>query len=314
MATHVLAEVLEYSGAHDSELLVLIILADQASRDTREAEVSMELIMKHTKKSERTVRYALRRLEALGEVSVVVGRGRGRCSVYRIANFVARNGANFAPFNDRDSADIRSAPANGPDSSAFRDPQRVQSLHPLENTKGANSAPFNSPEKGQVATEKGAIQRQEKGQSATDTYSVNYSVIPQQQTALSGSAARHPTERELAKVILHELNRRTFKPNGTGFEPVEPNLKPLSARIREYGADKVARVTVRKIMQWWGTNMEGFLRPKTLYNATNFANYVGEGRLKRSDGRKVVEAFTDEQIKIVRSPFEIPGEQGRITP
>jgi uncharacterized phage protein (TIGR02220 family) len=283
VATHVYAEVASYSKARLGARLVVLALADQASKETRIAHASIELLMRHSLLSERGVQQALRQLTAMGEISPVSNSVGGRTS----KSDAQRGHATYA--------------------NSYR-------VNEMRGVNGAKFAGFPESKTPQLPTKNPAASDTKTPQLPADTISVNSSVTPQQLTALSGSAARPPTERELAKVILHELNRRTFKPNGTGFEPVEPNLKPLSARIREYGADKVARVTVRKIMQWWGTNMEEFLRPKTLYNATNFANYVGEGRLKRSDGRKVVEAFTEEQIKIVRAPFEIPGEQGRITP
>lgn len=129
-------------------------------------------------------------------------------------------------------------------------------------------------------------------------------------TTLSSSAARSSTNRVVARQILHELNRRTFKKNGRGFPQTDANLNLISARIRETDAAIVFEVTRRKILQWWGSDMEPYLRPLTLYGQQKFSQYAGEigMKLRRVDKRKVSDAFTPEQLDVIQAPFSSPPE------
>ena len=75
------------------------------------------------------------------------------------------------------------------------------------------------------------------------------------------------------KAILIFLNEKT----GKKYQPVKANLSLISARLKEYSEDQLRQVIAKKCREW-GTDdkMAQYLRPKTLFNATNFANYAGE--------------------------------------
>jgi uncharacterized phage protein (TIGR02220 family) len=61
------------------------------------------------------------------------------------------------------------------------------------------------------------------------------------------------------------------------FQPVEANVRPAAARIREFGLTRVKAVIAAKAEQWRGDEkMEQYLRPATLFAASNFANYEGQ--------------------------------------
>jgi uncharacterized phage protein (TIGR02220 family) len=78
---------------------------------------------------------------------------------------------------------------------------------------------------------------------------------------------------EAARRVLAFLNEKA----GRAFEPCEPNIGLIIARIKEGATEeKLRQVVVRKCREWKGTEMEKYLRPKTLFNRTNFAQYVGE--------------------------------------
>ena len=74
--------------------------------------------------------------------------------------------------------------------------------------------------------------------------------------------------------VLEFLNSKT----GRHYEPVEETLKPIIARLRGGASvDDLRAVVAKKCREWAGDpKMEMYLRPKTLFNATNFANYKGE--------------------------------------
>lgn len=92
--------------------------------------------------------------------------------------------------------------------------------------------------------------------------------------------------RQHAKDILAFLNDKT----GRRYEPVEANLDPIVARLREGSTpDEVRAVVDLKCRQWIGDEgMTQYLRPATLFNRTKFANYKGElGSGRVSQERKV---------------------------
>lgn len=79
---------------------------------------------------------------------------------------------------------------------------------------------------------------------------------------------------DLAKTILSFLNEKT----GKNFRPVKANLDLIIARLNEgYEEDQFRQVIAMLTRKWSkDENMISYLRPKTLFNRTNFANYVGE--------------------------------------
>lgn len=80
--------------------------------------------------------------------------------------------------------------------------------------------------------------------------------------------------RAAARRVLDFLNEKT----GRNYEPVPANLDMIAARLKEGASEDHCRmVIVRKCDEWNGDeHMHKYLRPKTLFNRTNFANYKGE--------------------------------------
>lgn len=82
-----------------------------------------------------------------------------------------------------------------------------------------------------------------------------------------------------AKNMLKWFNecRRRYGISKRDFPESKSNLSLISARIREYDEDTVRQVVVMKTRQWASDEyMHKYIRPATLFNATNFAQYVGE--------------------------------------
>jgi uncharacterized phage protein (TIGR02220 family) len=78
---------------------------------------------------------------------------------------------------------------------------------------------------------------------------------------------------DVSKDVLQYLNQKT----GKGFMPVAANLDLIKARLKEgVTAEQIKAVIDAKVLEWAGSQkMEQYLRPKTLFAASNFANYVG---------------------------------------
>lgn len=82
--------------------------------------------------------------------------------------------------------------------------------------------------------------------------------------------------------VIAFLNARA----GRSFKPVAANVDPLVARFREgFTLQNCKSVIAKKVREWKGDDrMEEYLRPKTLFNRTNFANYEGELVEPKDDG------------------------------
>lgn len=74
--------------------------------------------------------------------------------------------------------------------------------------------------------------------------------------------------------VLNFLNEKT----GRNYQPVAANINLIASRIREGATvDQCRQVIAKKCREWRDDpGQEIYLRPKTLFNATNFANYQGE--------------------------------------
>lgn len=74
--------------------------------------------------------------------------------------------------------------------------------------------------------------------------------------------------------VLDFLNFKT----GRRYQPVDANIRMIAARLKE-GATlgECKQVIAKKCREWSGDEkMDEYLRPATLFNATKFAQYVGE--------------------------------------
>lgn len=95
------------------------------------------------------------------------------------------------------------------------------------------------------------------------------------ETLTLGFEAESPTKQLKADAIeiLNFLNEKA----GRNYEPVAANIRMIESRIKEYGKNKLQMMIARKCAAWKGNDkMEPYLRPKTLFNQTNCANYMGE--------------------------------------
>ncbi|MES2024476.1 MAG: conserved phage C-terminal domain-containing protein [Pseudomonadota bacterium] len=90
----------------------------------------------------------------------------------------------------------------------------------------------------------------------------------------SSSSSSSTTVNKDAAQILDHLNQQS----GRAYQAVQANLNLILARLKE-GAnlDQCKAVVDAKAREWLNDpKMVKYLRPKTIFNATNFAQYVGE--------------------------------------
>jgi uncharacterized phage protein (TIGR02220 family) len=101
--------------------------------------------------------------------------------------------------------------------------------------------------------------------------------VPEEEsTALSRRAAtphRGNGFSEESKAILRWLNEKA----GKNFQPVGAHLRFIEARLKDHEPWVLRKVVSMKSQKWQDDpKTREWLRPKTLFNETNFANYVGE--------------------------------------
>jgi uncharacterized phage protein (TIGR02220 family) len=107
------------------------------------------------------------------------------------------------------------------------------------------------------------------------------------QLTLSGRPDDAPVSEKLkatkqeAIEVLEFLNEKT----GRNYKPVDANVRMINARLKEYSIVELRQVVAKKTRDWrHDENMEKYLRPATLFNATNCAQYVGELGQRPVDG------------------------------
>ena len=105
----------------------------------------------------------------------------------------------------------------------------------------------------------------------------------EKKTTLSGKpdpAPKVDTTRQDARAVLEHLNKKV----GRKFKDVDATINMISARVREYSVQECIAVIDSKVNEWRDDHkMSQYLRPKTLFAASNFASYA-DGADKRSTG------------------------------
>lgn len=102
--------------------------------------------------------------------------------------------------------------------------------------------------------------------------------LPIESTTLSGKPdPDQPVKVKLSSAcgeVLTFLNEKT----GRNYRPVKANIEMIAARLKEGATvDECRQVIAKKCREWRADEkMESYLRPKTLFNRTNFAQYQGE--------------------------------------
>ncbi len=98
------------------------------------------------------------------------------------------------------------------------------------------------------------------------------SLIPDSPSPIK-TLSRSQVNGDVVHRILDFLNDKTEK----NYRPVKVNLDLIRQRLREGATEQQCRAVIAiKKRQWQGTDMEQYLRPKTLFNRTNFWQYHAE--------------------------------------
>jgi uncharacterized phage protein (TIGR02220 family) len=77
---------------------------------------------------------------------------------------------------------------------------------------------------------------------------------------------------DTADKVIDYLNSQA----GTRYKHTDTNRKLINARLKEYTKREVFDVITKKCAEWKGSEMERYLRPSTLFNATKFDEYLNQ--------------------------------------
>jgi uncharacterized phage protein (TIGR02220 family) len=92
---------------------------------------------------------------------------------------------------------------------------------------------------------------------------------------------------DTADKVIDYLNSQA----GTRYKHTDTNRKLINVRLKEYTKREVFDVITKKANEWRGTEMERYLRPSTLFNATKFEEYLNQKVIdKLSTGRNTQES------------------------
>src|SRR5918999_6304383 len=84
MAITIMEEIWQHSPTKDSELLLLLALADYADSVNGVCWPSVDRLARLIRKSERNTRYLLRKLEAGGHIAITIKGAKSKTNLYRI--------------------------------------------------------------------------------------------------------------------------------------------------------------------------------------------------------------------------------------
>ena len=80
--------------------------------------------------------------------------------------------------------------------------------------------------------------------------------------------------------VLNYLNQKIKSKSSSkrGFDiKSQANLKFINARLKSgYSKQDLIKVIDKKFKDWWGTSMQSYIRPETLFNETKFQGYINE--------------------------------------
>ena len=97
---------------------------------------------------------------------------------------------------------------------------------------------------------------------------------------VSSSSNENRQVKKQAEQVLRFLNEKT----GRSYRNVKTNLDFIENRLKSGASLADCRgVIARKVREWKGTDLEKYLRPATLFNATKFEQYVGEQEPEQAD-------------------------------
>lgn len=128
---------------------------------------------------------------------------------------------------------------------------------------------------------------------------------------LDGVSGAEVARNEMDEVIADVIKYLNTKAEKRFSLNAEPTIKSIRARLRDgYSFSDITKVIDIKVSQWKGTELDKYLRPKTLFNPGNFQSYINENpnydgiqQTSKSRGDSTLEIFQELDEQTNDSPF-----------
>ena len=115
-------------------------------------------------------------------------------------------------------------------------------------------------------------------ETVTDNYQNGNNKLPKQYPQ---KTTTKDNTKDMCCLVLEHLNMKAQR----NYQPVKANLNLIQCRLKEFTFEDCIRVIDIKTSQWINDKkMNAYLRPSTLFNATNFAQYAAEKEIKKQNG------------------------------
>ena len=104
---------------------------------------------------------------------------------------------------------------------------------------------------------------------------VNVNVFNKLNNNIEDKSSLSGKPNDIADEIIDFLNEKAE----SHYKHTESNRKFINARLKEnYSKEDLKLVVECKVREWTNTQMEKYIRPETLFNATKFQTYINEAK------------------------------------
>jgi uncharacterized phage protein (TIGR02220 family) len=256
---------LRQEAGHSSAKFVLVALANCADADGV-CWPSIAYLCDTTEQNRKTVIDNLKRLREAGLI-VQTGDMKGRTGLIPVYRLNVRTNPKTGPFKRTQKRD-RSEDFNDPENGTVDDDATDPKTEPLKQSQKRNSSENGTVPKTEPVTVPKTVP---VTVPKTGHGTVIGTVIEPKDRAslLSGKPDRRGEVREVLKFLQNMTGR--------AYREVPSNVRLIESRLKNTSLEDIKRVLVFKGEQWLDDpTMSQYLRPITLFRASNFEQYLAE--------------------------------------
>ena len=264
MSVEAITWALGQCAGHSSAKFVLVALANCADTDGV-CWPSIAYLCDTTEQNRKTVIDNLKRLREAGLI-VQTGDMKGRTGLIPVYRLNVKTVPKTGPFKrnqKRDRYDPSNGPENGTDDDGVTDPKTGQFKRPQKRNSTENGT---VPKTGPETVPKTVPVTVPKTGHGTVIGTV---IEPNKASPLSAKPDRISEVREVLKFLQNMTGR--------AYREVPSNVRLIESRLKNTSLEDIKRVLVFKGEQWLDDpTMSQYLRPITLFRASNFEQYLAE--------------------------------------
>lgn len=264
MSVEAITWALRQEAGHSSAKFVLVALANCADADGV-CWPSIAYLCDTTEQNRKTVIDNLKRLREAGLI-VQTGDMKGRTGLIPVYRLNVQTNPKTGPFKrnqKRDRYDPSNDPENGTDDDGVTDPKTEQFKQSQKRNSSENGT---VPKTGPETVPKTVPVTVPKTGHGTVIGTV---IEPNKASPLSAKPDRISEVREVLKFLQNMTGR--------AYREVPSNVRLIESRLKNTSLEDIKRVLVFKGEQWLDDpTMSQYLRPITLFRASNFEQYLAE--------------------------------------